>query len=79
MARSLDRMKVDRIELPPIGDSKADQLFNKSAAAALATPLCAVVPVNDTRVETIWDSMRCTEHRDYSAEMTGECPLRRCC
>ena len=29
--------------------------------------------------ETIWDSMRCTEHRDYSAEMTGECPLRRCC
>ena len=29
--------------------------------------------------ETIWDSMACTEHRNFSAEMTGECPLRRCC
>ena len=29
--------------------------------------------------ETIWDSIACTDHRNYSAEMTGECPLRRCC
>lgn len=68
MARSLDRMKVDRIELPPIGDSKADQLFNKSAAAALATPLCAAVPVGDTRVETIWDSIRAAKHPSLSVE-----------
>ena len=29
--------------------------------------------------EDIWDSPGCTEHRNYSSEMTGECPLRRCC
>ena len=29
--------------------------------------------------ETIWDSIRCSDHRYYSAEMTRECPLRRCC
>lgn len=29
--------------------------------------------------ENIWNSPECVKHRDYSAEMTGECPLRRCC
>ncbi len=29
--------------------------------------------------ETIWNSEVCTERRNYSAEMTGECPLRRYC
>ena len=29
--------------------------------------------------DSIWDGPACTEHRDYSSEMTGECPLRRCC
>ena len=27
----------------------------------------------------IWDSEFCRERRDYSAQMTGECPLRRYC
>ena len=27
--------------------------------------------------ETIWDSDRCKERRDFSAEMTGTCPLRK--
>lgn len=27
----------------------------------------------------IWESPLCLEHRNYSAEMTGECPLRRYC
>ena len=27
----------------------------------------------------IWDSATCKTRRDYSAEMTGECPLRRYC
>lgn len=27
----------------------------------------------------IWNSPECIKHRSYSAEMTGECPLRRCC
>ena len=29
--------------------------------------------------ESIWESMKSTERRNYSAEMTGECPLRRTC
>ena len=29
--------------------------------------------------ETIWNSPVCEERRAYSADMTGECPLRRCC
>lgn len=27
--------------------------------------------------ETIWNGQKCAEHRDYSAMMTGLCPLRR--
>ena len=27
----------------------------------------------------IWESAPCREHRDFSAQMTGECPLRRYC
>ena len=68
MARSLDRLKVDRIELPPVGDSKADQLFNKSVAAALATPLCATVPINDTRIAMIWDSIHTARHPSLNVE-----------
>ena len=29
--------------------------------------------------EAIWEGDACASHRDYSAEMTGECPLRRYC
>ena len=29
--------------------------------------------------ESIWNCPLCTEHRNYSADMTGECPLKRCC
>ena len=29
--------------------------------------------------ENIWECAACTVHRVYSAEMTGECPLRRYC
>ena len=29
--------------------------------------------------ENIWNCPDCTEHRNFSAEMTGECPLRGCC
>ena len=68
MVRSLDRLNADMIELPPIGDGKADQLFNKSAAAALSTPLCAVVPVTDDRVPLIWDSIHTAKHPSLSVE-----------
>ncbi len=28
---------------------------------------------------SIWNSETCVMHRNYSSEMTGKCPLRRCC
>ena len=28
---------------------------------------------------TVWNSPECVRHRNFSAEMTGECPLRRYC
>ena len=27
----------------------------------------------------IWECPACTDHRNFSSEMKGECPLRRCC
>jgi MoaA/NifB/PqqE/SkfB family radical SAM enzyme len=27
----------------------------------------------------IWECPACTDHRNFSSDMTGECPLRRCC
>ena len=29
--------------------------------------------------ENIWNCPECFDHRSFSSEMTGECPLRRCC
>ena len=29
--------------------------------------------------ESIWECQACMSRRDYSSEMTGECPLRRYC
>ena len=29
--------------------------------------------------KTIWESSACTDRRNQSADMTGQCPLRRCC
>ena len=29
--------------------------------------------------DSVWECPACREHRDYSAAMTGECPLRRYC
>ena len=29
--------------------------------------------------QAIWENEKCIAQRNYSAQMTGECPLRRCC
>ena len=39
IARTLDRLKLDTIELPPIGAAKADQLSNKTIASMVSTAL----------------------------------------
>ena len=45
IARTLDRLKVDGIELAPIDGGKADQLAGKTIAAMVASPLIAGVDV----------------------------------
>ena len=62
MARLLDRLKVDVIELPPIVAGKADQLSNKTIAQTVSAAVSASVDVNDQNVEETWDSIRAAKH-----------------
>ena len=58
MARCLDRLRVDAIELAPITGGKADQLANKTIAAMVSAPLSATVDVLSEGVEETWESIR---------------------
>ncbi len=58
IARGLDRLKVDGIELAPIGGSKADQLAGRTIAAMVTSPLIAEVDVATGDVEATWESVR---------------------
>ena len=58
IARGLDRLKVDGIELAPIDGGKADQLANKTIAAMVAAPLTASVDVAAGDVDAAWESVR---------------------
>jgi len=53
IARILDRLKVDIIELPPISSGKADQLSNKTIAAMVQTAITADVDIIDGDVELL--------------------------
>ena len=61
-ARALDRLRVDAIELMPIGDGKADQLANKTIASLVSAPLSAAVDVNAGNVAETWESIRTARH-----------------
>ena len=58
IARGLDRLKVDGIELAPIDGGKADQLAGKTIAAMVASPLIAGVDVAGGDVAATWESVR---------------------
>ena len=62
IARSLDRLRVDVIELAPIGGSKADALSNKTIAAMVGTGLSAAVDVAADTVQETWESIRTAKH-----------------
>ena len=62
IARSLDRLKLDTIELPPIGAAKADQLSNKTIASMVSTALSAAVEIGVGMVEETWESIRTARH-----------------
>ena len=61
MARSLDRLKVDAVELPPVTGLKADQLFARTVAGMVSTALTAVVGAGGD-VEAAWEGVRSARH-----------------
>ena len=58
VARILDRLKVDIIELPAIRSGKADQLSNKTIAAMVNIAITAQVDIIESSVEETWESIR---------------------
>ena len=57
IARSLDRLKADTIELAPISGSKADQLANRTIASMVATRISAAVDIATGNIEETWESV----------------------
>ena len=62
VARGLDRIRVDAIELAPIAAGKADLLSNKTIASVVSAALTAAVDVTGSSVEETWDSIRSAKH-----------------
>lgn len=58
IARNLDRLAVDVIELPPISGAKADQLTNKTIASMVSTILSAEVEAASGDVDETWESIK---------------------
>ena len=58
IARILDRLKVDIIELPSITGGKADQLSNKTIASMVNTAITAAVDIIGSDIEETWESIK---------------------
>lgn len=59
IARTLDRLGVDEIELPALRDGKADVLSNKTiASVASSARLSAAVGLTEESVEQTWESVK---------------------
>ncbi len=58
IARILDRLKTDTIELAPISGSQADILANKTIASAVQNRISAAVDISVGNVEETWESVR---------------------
>ena len=62
IARSLDRLKVDIIELAPIAGGKADQLANRTIASTVSTGLSAAAEIAADAVDATWESVKSARH-----------------
>ncbi len=71
IARSLDRLKADTIELAPISGSKADQLANRTIASMVSTRLSATVDISVGNIEETWESVRPAK----KSKLTILCPV----
>lgn len=59
IARTLDRLGVDEIELPALRDNKGDVLSNKTiASVASSARLSAAVGMTEESVELTWESVK---------------------
>ncbi len=58
IARSLDRLRTDAIELAPISGSKADQLANRTIASMVSCRISAAVDLSNPLIEETWESIR---------------------
>ena len=59
IARSLDRLQVDAIELPPLGDAKSDALSNKTIASVVSSArVSAAAGLTAESVDAAWESIR---------------------
>ena len=59
IARALDRLHVDRIELPVIRDAKADVLANKTIASVVGSAaLSAACGMTEESVAEAWESVK---------------------
>lgn len=62
MARLLDRLKADAIELPPITGGKADQLSNKTISSMVSATVSATVDINGDNIDETWESVKSARH-----------------
>lgn len=62
IARGLDRLKVDGIELAPIDGGKAEALANKTIAAMVSAPIIASVDIASGNLPETWESVRAARH-----------------
>ena len=58
IARVLDRLRADTIELAPISGSRADQLANRTIASMVSTRISAAVDIAAGNIEETWESVR---------------------
>ena len=59
IARTLDRLQVDAVELPPILDARAGALSNKTIASVVSSArLSAAAGLTEESVELTWESVR---------------------
>ena len=59
IARALDRLQVDTVELPAIKDTKADMLSNKTIASVVGlAQLSAAAGLTEESVEQTWESIK---------------------
>ena len=73
IARSLDRLHVDTIELPVIQDAKADVLAGKTIASVVGSAaLSAACGMTEESVEQAWESVKAARRPMPSTQFQRE-------